>query len=149
MGPGPLGPFIWPRPGPIWAHSFGPIHLGPARAHLGSFQGIHLGSVGPGPIGPIHLGLVPGPFGPIHLGPGPLGPFGPMWIHHHITTALLNILILWSDNKIRRNKNAQGAMTPAPKSLARGGLFCCSALFLEAIFGLSCPGVFVPKKWFS
>ena len=74
-------------------------------------------------------------FGP---GPGPIwahsfgpGPIGPIWTHHHITTALLNILILWSDNKIRRNKNAQGTMTPAPKSLARVGLFCCSALFLD------------------
>ena len=33
-------------------------------------------------------------------------------------------------------------MTPDPKSLARGGLFCFSTLILEAIFGLSCPDVF-------
>ena len=39
-------------------------------------------------------------------------------------------------------------MTPAPKSLARGGLFCCSALILEAIFGFSCPDVFLKKSRF-
>jgi hypothetical protein len=33
-------------------------------------------------------------------------------------------------------------MTPAPKSLARGGLFCCSTLISEAIFIFACPDVF-------
>ena len=40
-------------------------------------------------------------------------------------------------------------MTPAPKSLARGGLFFCSTLILEAIFGPSWPGVFWGKDGFG
>ena len=126
-----LGPFIWALLGPfIWAlgpSPFGPIlgdSFGPCWAH----------SFGPGP----------GPIWAHSFGPGPIGP---IWTHHHITTALPNILILWSDNKIRGNKNAQGTMTPAPKSLARGGLFCCSTLFLETIFGFSCPDVFFQDRF--
>ena len=108
-------------PGPV-----APTHLGPAWAQSRSFSGIHLVPVGSGPIEPIHLG------------PGPLGSFGPTWIHHLITRALLTILILWSHSQIRRYEFAQGTMTRAPKGLARGGLFSRIAFFSEDVCGITC-----------
>ena len=77
VGLGPIGPIPFGPAGPVLGGSFGNCW---AQAHWAK-------SFGPGP-------------GPIPLGPRPLGPFEPSWIHE----ALINILILWYDNKSGRTE---------------------------------------------